>query len=133
MNDLSLSEYKKHCDKMNYNDLYSGENLTGRHVSIHVKLFKQKIFKSEEGKERRVGNWTDVSNVKDDVWEITLYNERAEDYVSDFGMLFFKNTENIEPSNLSKEETLIIYGQIINHPEESYDDWEILVRYYELD
>lgn len=89
MSDLDISEYISYCDKINYRDLYSGEDFTGRHVSIHVQLFEHKIFTSEKGKENRLGKWTNIELVCDDVWKVTIYNERAEDYIADFGMLFF--------------------------------------------
>lgn len=133
MDELSLGEYINCCDKLNYNDLYSGEDFTGRYVAIHVQLFSHKIFTSEKGKENRLGDWTDIQFVQNDVWEITVYNEKAEDYIADFGTIYFLNKEDISPNNLKKGDKLIIYGQLINHPKETYDDWEVLVRYYEIE
>lgn len=94
-------------------------------------MFSHKIFKSEQGKENKLGEWTDIQYVQDDVWEIELYSEQAEDYIADFGTIYFLNKENISPHNLEKGENLVLYGQIIHHPKETYDDWELLVRYYE--
>lgn len=68
-----------------------------------------------------------------EVWEILLYNEQAEQYVSDFGKLYFLDAENISPQNNKKGQDIIVYGQIINQPQKDYDDWEILVRYYKIE
>ena len=133
MDSLSLEKYIEHCDKMNYGNLTSGEDLTGRYVAIHVQLFSHKVFKSEGGKENRVGEWTNVLNVQDEVWEYEFYSERAEDYEPDFGLLFFLNKENINPKNLKKGQNIILYGRIIKYPSETYEDMEILVRYYEIE
>lgn len=131
MKELPLKEYISYCDKMNYKDLYCGEDLIGRHVSIKAKLFSHKIFKNN-GKEKRLGIYTNVDDIHDDFWEIELYSERAEDYVADFGNIYFENKENISPMDMKKGNNIVLYGEIIKQPEEYYDDWEIIVRYYEI-
>ncbi|MDE7252689.1 MAG: hypothetical protein K2O32_07090 [Acetatifactor sp.] len=133
MDELDLEDYLSHCDEMNYSNLTNGEDLTGRHVAIHVQLFKHKIFKSEKGKENRIVKWINIEFIQDDIWEIEFYSEQAEDYIPDFGVLYFQNIENISPMDMRSGENIIAYGQIINHPKESYDDWEVIVRYYEFE
>ena len=131
MDELSLEEYISHCDKMNYSNLYNGENFVGRDVCIHVQLFSHKKFNGDKGKQNVIGDWETPERIKDDVWEIELYSEQAEQYVADFGRLYFLNSESIFPENNKKGQNIVIYGKIINQPQKDYDDWEIIVRYYE--
>lgn len=133
MNELPLEEYITYCDKMNYRDITSDEDLTGRHIAIHIQLFDELVFKSEQGKEKQLGSWIDISKVQDCVWDFLFYGELAEDYISDFGRMYFQNVENINPADLKKGTNLYIYGQVIEMPAEYYDKMKILVRYYEVE
>ena len=58
----------------------------------------------------------------------------AEDYIMPYACsetLYFLNTEDIKPQNLKKEQTLVIYGKIIEFNMIDNSNMEIAVRYYE--
>lgn len=60
MDELPLEEFMSHCDKLNYNNLYNGEDYTGRYVCIHAELFSHKRFKNETTKKEKFGNWENI-------------------------------------------------------------------------
>lgn len=134
MNELSLADYIAYCDAMNLQDVVnSNEDFTGKYVKLHIQVSDHKKFINEEGKVNRLGEWTDIKNVQDDVWYCKLYNERVDEYVypkSKIDTLYFLNTESIDASVLSKGDNLIVYGQFVKHNSEN-GEFELLVRYYE--
>lgn len=136
MEELPLDEYKSHCDEMNYSNLTNGEDLTGRYVAIHVQTSSHKIFKSDDGKKKWIGEWIEPESICDDFWFCKIYSERAEDYIMPFAhteTLYFLNIESIEPGKMKKENNLIIYGKVISFDMNNQGDMEVLVRYYEFE
>lgn len=134
MNGLPLDEYMTYCDAMNLQDVVnSNQDFTGRHVKLHIQVTDHKIFKNDEGKTKRLGEWTEIESVQDDIWHCMLYNERVNEYVypkAEIDILYFLNTESIDASALAKGDNLIVYGQFIKHNSES-GEFEMLVRYYQ--
>lgn len=134
MDELPLAEYMMYCDAMNLqNVVNSNEDFTGRYVKLHIQVSDHKKFKNDEGKTNRLGEWTKIENVQDDVWYCKLYNERVDEYVypkSKIDTLYFLNTESIDASALSIGDNLIVYGQFVKHNDEN-GEFEMLVRYYE--
>ena len=134
MNEVSLIEYIQNCDAMNLrNIMETKEDLTGRYVKLHIQVIDHKKFKSEEGKMKRTSQWTQASNIQDDVWYCKVYSEQIDDYVypkASFETLYFLNQEEINAATLSKDDKLIVYGQIIEHNIENAE-FEMIVRYYD--
>lgn len=134
MEELSLSEYMDCCDNMNLQDVVnSNEDLTGRYVKLHIQVSDHKKFTNDEGKTNRLGDWTEIEYVQDDVWYCKLYNERVDEYVypkAKIDTLYFLNKNDIAASNLSKGDKLIVYGQLVKY-DSTYGQFEMLVRYFE--
>lgn len=135
MNELPLNEYIKKCDKVNYSNLTNGEDFTGRHICLNVQTFSMEKFVNENRKNNKFKNMVNPQNVQDNFWICKIYSEMAGYYIipyAHFETLYFLNTEKIYPSNLKKEQNLIIYGQITKFDLHNKGDMEILVRYYEI-
>lgn len=134
MEDLPLKEYMDCCDNMNLqNVVNSNEDLTGRYVKLHIQLSDHKKFTNDDGKTNRLGNWTEIEYVQDDVWYCKLYNERVDEYVypkAKIDTLYFLNKDGIDASNFSEGDNLVVYGQFVKY-DSTYGEFEMLVRYCE--
>lgn len=134
MDALSLKDYISFCDAMNRHDLLTvDEDIVGRHVKLHIQVTSHKRFKNDRGKASYVGEGIPVENIQDDFWYCNIFNERTDEYVNPLASvntLYFLNIEDTDAAILSKEEKLVVYGQILEF-DNINGKFEMLVRYYE--
>lgn len=135
VSELSEEEYKSMCEELWHDDIFfSEDSLQGKYVKLDLFVEESRFFKVDAVYDTIASEMIKKHNLKREFFYCGVQRKDEYSYIGGQVSLYFSDNYDLEPSNISVGDHLIVWGEIIDYAtnyKTGYNYCDIIPRYIE--